>query len=73
MYTLNKNNFKDTGILQEFYENANSFLQKQVNEESGVEKSLSYPDFISNIDINKVVGFLGSDLLSLIKMLILEK
>ena len=69
-----QNDFKDTGILQEFFENANSYLKKEVTEEGIVLKnSLSYPDFISNMDVNSITDFLGTDLFSLLKMMILEK
>lgn len=66
-------NFKDIEILKEFYKNANLYLRKHMKSGSEDNNSLSYPDFISNIDIDKIAGFLGSDILSLIKMMILEK
>lgn len=73
---FDQKNFKDTQILREFYENANSHIKKQINDEKGntkVIKSLSYPDFISNVDVDSIAGFLESDLLSVIKLMILEK
>jgi hypothetical protein len=60
---FNQKNFKDIEILREFYKSANGFSKN----------SISYSDFISNIKINEITKFLGSNLLSLIKLLLLEK
>lgn len=60
---FNQKNFKETQLLQEFYRSANKLSSE----------GLSYSDFISNIDIKEVTGFLGSNLFSLMKLIMLEK
>lgn len=60
---FNQKNFKETEILKEFYQNANHHSNE----------ALSYSDFISNFNMTEITNFLGSNLLSLIKMMLLEK
>lgn len=60
---FNQKDFEQTQILKEFYESANSYSISKIG----------YSEFITSNTLNSFVQLLGSNLLTLLKMIILEK
>lgn len=60
---FNQKNFDDTKLLLEFYENANNHLTENIE----------YSDFITNSKTESFVAQYGGNILTLLKMILLEK
>lgn len=60
---FNQNDFEQIDILKEFYDDANSHSVDNIE----------YTDFLSNDHLEDFLKFLGPNLLTLLKMIMLEK